>query len=129
MTAVPMIETDGRSVPEWIGKSPDSVPPPRVRLRIFNRYGGRCYLSKRLIRPGDKWDAEHIIALTLGGENREKNLAPALKAPHKVKTGQDRKIKKRTDARRKKHIGIHKPRTITRWRKFNGEIVIAGRER
>lgn len=128
MTA-PMIEIDGRSVPEWIGKNADSVPPPRVRLRIFNRYGGRCYLSKRTIRPGDKWDAEHIIALTNGGMNRESNMAPALKAPHKVKTRADRKIKKRTDARRKKHIGIRKPRTITRWRKFNGTPVYAARER
>lgn len=129
MTAIPMIETEGRSVPEWIGKTPDSVPPPRVRLRIFNRYGGRCYLSNRPIRPGDKWDAEHIIALANGGENRERNLAPALQSPHKVKTTRDRQIKKKTDARRKKHIGIRKPRTITRWRKFNGDIVIAARER
>lgn len=118
-----------RAVPEWIGATPDTKIPPRVRLRIFNRYGGRCYLSKRPIRPGDKWDAEHIIALANGGENRERNLAPALKAPHKVKTRTDRKIKQRTDARRKKHIGIRKPRTITRWRNFNGDIVIAARER
>lgn len=126
---VPMIETDGRSVPEWIGKTPDSVPPPHVRLRIFNRYDGRCYLSKRKIRPGETWHAEHMLALTLGGENRERNLAPALVDPHKVKTAKDRRIKKRTDKRRKRHIGIKPKRTITRWRRFNGDIVYATRER
>lgn len=128
MTA-PMIETEGRSVPEWIGKSPDSVPPPRVRLRIFNRHGGRCYLSERLIRPGDKWDAEHIVALTNGGENRERNMAPALKAPHKEKTARDLKLKAKTDRLRKKHLGIKKPRTIRAWRKMDGTPVYAGRER
>jgi 5-methylcytosine-specific restriction protein A len=118
-----------RKVKEWRGKSDDARVPPRVRLRIFLAHHGKCYLSGRPIHPGDQWDLEHKVALCNGGEHAEFNLAPALKAPHKVKTGQDRKIKKRNDARRKKHIGIHKPRTITRWRRFNGEIVIAGRER
>ena len=40
----------GRAVPEWIGATPDTKVPERVRLRVFNAYGGVCYLSKRKIR-------------------------------------------------------------------------------
>ncbi len=56
-------------------------------------------------------------------------MAPALVEPHKIKTKADRRQKAKNDRVRKKHLGIKKPRTMTRWRKMNGEIVIAGRER
>ena len=52
-----------RSVPEWIGATDDAAIPPRVRLRVFNRYGGICQLSGRKIMPGNEWDADHIKAL------------------------------------------------------------------
>lgn len=119
----------GRSVDEWIGEHPDQAVPPRVRLRVFERYGGRCYLSGRLIRPGDAWDLEHIRALSLGGEHRESNLAPALKEPHKIKTKADRKAKAKADRTRKKHLGIKKKSKFpgsrdSKWKKkLSGEIV------
>lgn len=97
-----------RSVPEWIGATDDAVPPPRVRLRVFERAGGVCHLSGRKIRPGEKWDLEHITAICNGGENRESNLAPALVQAHKVKTAADRRQKARTDRVRKHHLGIKK---------------------
>ena len=118
-----------RSVEEWRGKTDDSAIPPRVRLRVFEKYEGHCYLSGIKIRPGDKWDIEHIKALSLGGEHRESNMAPALKEPHKVKTVKDRKLKAKIDRIRKRHLGIKKPRTITSWRKMNGEKVFASRAR
>ena len=118
-----------RSVPEWIGKSDDSHIPARVRLRVFLRHNGTCYLSGRKIRPGEKFEMEHVLALSLGGENRESNLAPALVAPHKIKTKSDRRAKAKNDRVRKRHLGIKKPRTIRSWRRFNGEIVHASRER
>ena len=118
-----------RSVPEWIGKTDDTPVPARVRLRIFERDGGICHLSKRRIRPGDAWDLEHILALSLGGQNAESNLAPALRSAHKIKTAQDRKIKAKDDRVRKRHLGIKKPRTFTGWRKMNGDKVFAPRER
>lgn len=94
---------------EWIGKTDDSKPPPHVRLRIFNAYDGKCYLSGRKIVAGDKWDLEHIVALCNGGENRESNMAPALVAPHKIKTKQDRATKAKNDHVRMKHFGIRAP--------------------
>ena len=95
----------GRLTPEWIGKTPDTPVPPRVRVRIFDRYDGRCYLTGRKIMPGDDWHAEHIKALINGGENREGNLAPALRSAHKPKTDADLAEKARIASIRGKHIG------------------------
>ena len=77
-----------RAVPEWIGKTDDSSsssPRVRVRMRDVQRFAGICYISGRTIRPGEAWDLDHIIPLINGGEHREFNLAPALKAPHREK--------------------------------------------
>ncbi len=95
-----------RDVPEWIGKTPDTKVPPRVRLRVFEKYGGKCYLSGRKIGPADKWDLEDIVALINGGENRESNKAPALKEAHKVKTARDVAEKSKVARIRAKHLGI-----------------------
>ena len=108
MTRDPVLAT--RALPEWIGATPDTPVPPRVRLRVFEAYGGHCYLSGRLIRPGDKWDVEHRLAIINGGQNRESNLAPALKAPHAVKTKADLKTKSKTARIRAKHFGL-KPKS------------------
>lgn len=118
-----------REVSEWIATHDDQAVPPRVRLRIFQNANGLCHLSGRKIRPGEAWELEHIIALCNGGEHRESNMAPALVAPHKIKTAADRRMKAKDDRVRKRHLGIKKPRTMTRWRKFNGEAVFATRER
>ena len=40
-----------RAVPEWIGKTPDTKVPPRVRLRVFEKHDGTCHISGRKIRP------------------------------------------------------------------------------
>lgn len=118
-----------RSVEEWVGKTDDTPVPPRVRLRVFEREHGVCYLSGRKIMPGEQWELEHVVALCNGGEHRESNMAPALVKPHKQKTAADRRTKAKNDRVRRKHIGIRKPRTIRQWRKFNGEKVTAPRER
>lgn len=118
-----------RSVEEWIGKTDDAKVPPRVRLRVFERYEGRCYLSGRKIMPGDKWELEHIKALCNGGEHRESNLAPALATAHKVKTARDVAEKAKVDRLRKRHIGIRSPsrfacsRNSEFKKKISGEVV------
>lgn len=100
-----------RSVEEWVGASDDAVPPPRVRLRVFERHGGVCYLTGRKIGPGDKWDLDHVRALCNGGENRESNLAPALRDAHRKKTAEDVKARAKADRVRKKHLGIKTTRS------------------
>ena len=120
-----------RSVPEWIGSSPDAKVPPRVRVRIFERHHGHCYLSGQKINAGDKWELEHIIALCNGGEHRENNLGPALAAAHKVKTKADVAEKSKVARVRRKHLGIRarKGRPLPGGRdspfrkKISGEVV------
>lgn len=120
-----------RSIPEWIGKTPDTPVPARVKVRVFERYNGRCYLSDIKIQPGMAWEVEHRLALCLGGENRESNLAPALKAPHKAKTADDVRIKAKADRQRLAHLGL-KPKGRgfgNKARKFDGSVGPTARAR
>lgn len=97
-----------RSVQEWVGKTDDERPPPRVRTRVLERYKHRCHWSKRPIGPGDDWDLDHLIALCNGGENREKNLAPILRGtPHREKTDADLAIKQKITRMQQKHNGTY----------------------
>jgi 5-methylcytosine-specific restriction protein A len=77
-----------RAVPEWIGKTDDSPVPPRVRLRVFEAHGRNCGVC---IMPiwHKRWQCDHIVALCIGGENRESNLQPVHEACHVVKTAED----------------------------------------
>lgn len=99
-----------REVPEWIGKDADSAIPPRVKLRIWERCGGRCYLSGRKIMPSDAYDFDHIVALCNGGENRETNIMLALRAKHREKTARDVAEKSKVARVRAKHLGL-KPKS------------------
>ena len=95
----------GRSNPEWIGRTADSVAPKAVRARVFERHGGRCHLTGQIIRAGDRWELDHIKPLALGGENRETNLAPALYAPHRKKAAGETTAVRKADRIRLKHTG------------------------
>lgn len=100
-----------RSVKEWIAKHDDQKVPDRVRQRVFDAHDGICHLSQQKIDPvRDKWELEHKVALILGGEHRESNLAPALREFHKAKTAAEMKVKAKIAAVRKKHIGITQPK-------------------
>jgi 5-methylcytosine-specific restriction protein A len=103
----------GRTPPEWIGKSADTPIPDHVKLRIWDREGGRCYLTGRKLRAGE-YDFEHVIALANwtgdGHGNRESNIRLAYRPAHRAKTKQDRKDKADSDRVRKKHVGITKSR-------------------
>ena len=98
-----------RAVTEWIGRTPDTPIPPRVKLRVFDRHGGTCHLSGRKIMPGEPWDCDHIVALINGGENRENNLAPALRDKHREKTKADVAEKAIIYRKAAKNIGIRRP--------------------
>lgn len=119
-----------RSVPEWIGKNDDSKIPDHVRLRIFNRHGGICHVSRRRIQPGDAWECDHLIPLCNGGEHRESNLAPALREKHRDKTARDVADRAKNDRVRKRHLGIKKPSRFScsrnsKWKKrIDGSVVL-----
>ena len=108
MPRSPMIDNPfgGRSIKEWIGKTPDAKVPDRVRDRVFARHKDICHISGRKISAGDKWHLEHIKPLSMGGEHRERNLAPALTDPHKEKTVREAGERAKADAVRKKHRRI-----------------------
>ena len=112
-----------RKVPEWIGATPDTKVPPRVRLRIFDRCGGICHLSGRKIRAGEPWDLDHIVALANGGEHKETNLAPALQDKHREKTREDVAEKSMVRRKRAKSLGIKGAKRTIPGRKFNGEPI------
>lgn len=97
-----------RSVPEWIGKSDDTPIPPRVQLRVFERFGGVCQCGCTLKIAGQPWDTDHEIPLCAGGGNRESNLRPLLRAHHKAKTRRDVKTKSKIYATRSSHVGIRR---------------------
>jgi 5-methylcytosine-specific restriction endonuclease McrA len=102
---VTLIATIGRSVPEWVGSSPDAKVPDHVRVRIFDRAKGICHITGRKIRAGEKWEIEHVTPLADGGEHRESNLAPALKWAHQEKTRAEATSRAKVRRIRKKHIG------------------------
>ena len=58
------------------------------------------------INAGEPWDCDHVIALVNGGENRESNLAPALRDKHRAKTKIDVAEKATVYRVRAKHLGI-----------------------
>lgn len=114
-----------RAVEEWIGKTDDSPIPPRVKLRVFQAHGGICHIAKRKIMPGEPWDAEHVKAIINGGENRESNLAPALRDKHPIKTAADMAEKARTYRKRKSNLGIKGRHRTIPGRRFNGDPIPA----
>ncbi|MBM1817194.1 HNH endonuclease [Pseudosulfitobacter pseudonitzschiae] len=102
----------------------------RVRLRVFEAHGGICHLTGRKITPADQWDLDHVVALVNGGENRESNLAPALRSAHRKKTAEDVAMKAKDRRVRSKHLGIYKPKSemagskASKWkRKVDGTVV------
>lgn len=98
-----------RSIPEWIGRTDDAPMPPRVRLRVLERFGTRCDRAGgrgRPIRPGDKWICDHRLAIINGGENRENDLHPLCESCEPTKTAADVGEKSRDYRVRLRHAGI-----------------------
>lgn len=120
----------GRRVPEWIGSSPDARVPDRVRLRLFEKHGGRCALTGRKIAAGEAWDLDHETPLSLGGEHRESNLRPVLREVHREKTKADVAAKSKAARVAAKHVGAKTTKRPmpgsrkSRWkRRINGTVV------
>ena len=104
----------GRRVDEWIGKTPDARPPKSVLDRLFLKQHGRCALSGRKIRAGEKPHADHIVPLKDGGQNREGNLQLVLPDVHRAKTAAENVVRAKERRIRLKHAGLwpRSPRPI-----------------
>jgi 5-methylcytosine-specific restriction enzyme A len=96
----------GRSVTEWVGENPDSMPPASVRLRILRRFNNKCALTGIIIADGQTFDLDHIKRLEDGGANVESNLQPVLRLPHEIKSAAERKNAAKADRIAKKAHGL-----------------------
>lgn len=94
-----------RSTDEWIGKTDDAAIPPRVKVRVFELYEGKCAKTGVKLRPGH-FQYDHIVALVNGGEHRESNLQPLCTDAHREKTRADVAVKAKVARQRKKHLGL-----------------------
>lgn len=120
-----------RSVKDWVGRTPDSKIPPRVRLRVFEAQSALCAeCGKKLAVAGEPFEVDHITALINGGENAESNLRAICKPCHLAKTAADVATKATVARKRSKHLGIHKPKSTlpgskgSKWkRKLDGTVV------
>jgi 5-methylcytosine-specific restriction enzyme A len=118
-----------RTVAEWEATNDNQAIPARVKVRVFDRAGGKCAECTLPIVGKLRPAYDHIQALINGGKHAESNLQLLCVPCHAVKTRADVAEKSITARKRTKHLGIKKPRTMTSWRKFDGTIVHAGRTR
>lgn len=109
-----------RSVEEWIGKNDDSQVPPRVKLRVWERFAGKCHKCARKIPAGEAWTCEHMIALINKGPNRESNLNITCGWCLPVKNAEDVAEKSKVARVRKKHLGLVKAKRTIGGRRFDG---------
>jgi 5-methylcytosine-specific restriction endonuclease McrA len=108
----------------------------QVRRDAFARCNGQCegtpYGSERCpvkLTIG-KYHYDHVIPDGLGGDPTLENCAVLCTACHKDKTTtKDVPAIAKTKRIQDRQKGIKKPRTMRTWRRFNGEIVHADRER
>lgn len=99
-----------RAVPEWIGETPDTRIPARVRVRIFDRQAGKCAECRRpFVGKDARPEYDHKVALINGGENRESNLQALCAWCHKPKTTQDVAEKAVVARKKAKAIGAKTP--------------------
>lgn len=80
------------------------------RTAIFLRHGGVCCIcGQKIDGAREKWIIEHIIALELGGNNDDANLAPAHEPCAIEKTKADHSRGAKLKRVYQKHIGAKAP--------------------
>jgi 5-methylcytosine-specific restriction protein A len=103
--------------------------PAKVRLAAFERAKKKCERCPAMLIPG-KFRYNHRIPDALGGQPTLENcevLCLACDSEQTYKT--DIPAIAKSKRIRKREAGVRKPRTMTRWRKFDGTVVVADRER
>ena len=105
--------------------------PKQVKRDAFLRAKGHCEgknCGARLTLG--KYHYDHEIPDALGGEPTLENCLVLCIACHGEKTAKrDVPAIAKTKRIQDRQRGIRKPRTMTRWRKFSGEVVYASRDR
>lgn len=103
----------------------------QVRRDAFLRAKGCCEGKECGARlTVGKFHYDHDIADGLGGEPTLENCVVLCVACHKTKTRtRDVPAIAKTKRIQDRQRGIRKPRTMTQWRKFDGSVVHAPRQR
>jgi 5-methylcytosine-specific restriction endonuclease McrA len=101
----------------------------KIKVLAFERSGGRCEICQAKLFTGNI-EYDHVVPCALDGEAILTNCCCVCKNCHRSKSSKEDvpRIAKAHRNYRTSH-GIKKARTITAWRKFNGEIVKASRAR
>lgn len=102
--------------------------PAKVKVAAFERAKGNCEVCGSRLTVG-KFRYDHKLPDALGGDPTLENCVVQCLACDKPKTADDVRRIRKADRQRRHHIGIKKPRTITSWRRFDGSVVHASRER
>lgn len=102
---------------------------PKIKIAAFQRAEGRCERCRALLCPG-KFRYNHRIPDQLGGEPTLENcevlcLGCDSEQTYKIDIPAIAKSKRV----RARHAGVRKPRTIMTWRRFDGSVVRANRDR
>lgn len=104
---------------------------PHRRLQVWEATGGRCVLCDgKIDGVRERWIAEHIRALELGGADYLSNMGPAHEACALVKTQADHHRAAKAKRQKIRHIGARaseRPmpcgKTSPWKRKISGQIV------
>lgn len=77
-----------RAVPEWVGKTDDSMPTQAVLFRLYAKQNGLCACgcTRTMNFERDGIDCDHIVPLIDGGKNSESNLQLLLREHHREKS-------------------------------------------
>ena len=102
--------------------------PAKVKVAAFQRANGLCEVCGEKLWPA-RFRYDHKLPDALGGEPTLENCVVQCLACDKPKTADDIRRIRKADRQHRNHIGVKRPRTITRWKRFDGSIVIAPRER
>lgn len=113
-----------------VGTTPRRSLTPSQRLKLFEAYGGLCWLCGRKIEAGERWRDEHLRALGLGGTNDFGNRAPVHEKCAALKDADDLPRISKAKRSKRAHLGIRKPSSMpgsrqSKWkRKVSGEVVL-----
>ncbi len=116
---------------EDVGTTTRGRLTPCRRLKVWEATGGRCVVCGRKIDGArERWIAEHIRALELGGDDDLANMGPAHQACAWSKTRDDHRRAAQAKRRKIQHLGAQASKRplpcgkASLWkRKLTGQIV------
>jgi 5-methylcytosine-specific restriction endonuclease McrA len=83
---------------------------PQQRAKIFTNASGVCHICGGKIGGSERWDVEHVISLSMGGDDDFANMRPAHVTCHREKTTSDAGNLAKARRVEAKHIGAHRPK-------------------